>query len=100
MQDGVKENNESCYFGRRGWYPHIRRVASKAEADDRDRGQTYPHEAGLLMLDCSKAYQKLGWKPKWDFQTSAAKTIEWYQAFYERDEILTHHHLRGYCEEI
>ncbi len=52
------------------------------------------------MLDCSKAYQKLGWKPKWDFQISVAKTVEWYKTFYERGEIVTHHHLREYCEEI
>lgn len=62
--------------------------------------ESHPHEAGLLMLDCSKAYHKLGWKPKWDFQSSVAKTIEWYKLFYESGEILTHHHLREYCEEI
>lgn len=65
-----------------------------------DDNESHLHEAGLLMLDCSKAYHKLGWKPKWDFQSSVAKTIEWYKLFYERDEILTHQHLREYCEEI
>lgn len=65
-----------------------------------DDNEGHPHEAGLLMLDCSKAYHKLDWKAKWNFQTSVAKTIEWYKLFYERGEILTHQHLREYCEEI
>jgi CDP-glucose 4,6-dehydratase len=62
--------------------------------------QINPHEAGLLMLDCSKAYHKLGWKPKWDFNYTIAKTIEWYKAFYEEHHVLTDEHLRLYNETI
>lgn len=62
--------------------------------------QTNPHEAGLLMLDCAKAYHKLGWKPKWDFNTTITKTIEWYRAFYEKTDVLTDEHLRLYNETI
>ncbi|RYG44665.1 MAG: CDP-glucose 4,6-dehydratase, partial [Chitinophagaceae bacterium] len=40
------------------------------------------HEAGLLILDNSKAIEKLGWKPVWNTELAIQKTIEWYKAFY------------------
>ncbi|MFN0014540.1 MAG: CDP-glucose 4,6-dehydratase [Saprospiraceae bacterium] len=36
------------------------------------------HEAGLLMLDISKAMQYLGWKPALDFRETVAITADWY----------------------
>ena len=36
------------------------------------------HEAGLLNLDITKAREVLGWTPRWDFETTIAKTVEWY----------------------
>ncbi len=39
----------------------------------------YPHEAGFLKLDCSKARQ-LGWEPRWDLETALRTTVRWYQA--------------------
>jgi len=36
------------------------------------------HEAGLLNLDIAKAAVVLGWKPRWDFETTVARTVEWY----------------------
>jgi len=47
------------------------------------------HEAGLLKLDCSKAFSKLKWKPVWDIQTCVEKTINWYKNFYENEKILS-----------
>lgn len=41
---------------------------------------TAVHEAGLLNLDITKAREVLGWKPRWDFATTVAKTVEWYRA--------------------
>lgn len=38
------------------------------------------HEAGLLNLDISKAREVLGWKPRWDFETTVARTVEWHMA--------------------
>lgn len=38
------------------------------------------HEAGLLNLDIRKAKRVLGWKPKWNFATTARLTVEWYVA--------------------
>ena len=37
------------------------------------------YEAGLLNLSIEKSQTILGWKPKWDFETSVKKTIEWYE---------------------
>ena len=39
-----------------------------------------PHEAGKLNLATDKAFHTLGWRPKWDFETTIKKTVEWYLA--------------------
>jgi len=36
------------------------------------------HEASLLSLDIRKARRILGWRPRWNFATTVAKTVEWY----------------------
>jgi CDP-glucose 4,6-dehydratase len=36
------------------------------------------HEATLLNLSIEKAERLLGWKPKWDFEETIAKTVSWY----------------------
>lgn len=41
------------------------------------------HEAGLLNLDIRKARRILGWKPRWDFETTIAQTVKWYVAVNE-----------------
>ena len=38
-----------------------------------------PHEAGLLMLDSSKAKEILGIAPRWNLQVAIEKTFSWYQ---------------------
>jgi CDP-glucose 4,6-dehydratase len=67
---------------------------------EQDETTTHPHEAGLLMLDSSKAYHQLGWQPKWGFSASITKTIEWYQQYYENHQLLTHKQIRMYDETI
>ncbi len=42
-----------------------------------------PHEASALALDCAKARTRLGWRPRTDFATALASTIEWYRAHHE-----------------
>ena len=42
-----------------------------------DRGAEL-HEAKLLNLCTDLADQRLGWQPRWNFETSIAKTIDWY----------------------
>ena len=42
-----------------------------------------PHEAGLLHLQIDKAHHRLGWKPRWDYATTIARTVGWYRAVHE-----------------
>jgi len=44
-----------------------------------------PHEAGLLMLDISKAMQLLGWKPALDFRQTVELTADWYARYGQED---------------
>jgi len=44
-----------------------------------------PHEANLLLLDSSKAKSRLGWVPKWSLKRGLNKTIEWHQAWKEKE---------------
>ncbi len=44
-----------------------------------------PHEAGLLMLDSSKARAALGWQPRWTLERALRSVVHWHQA-YERGE--------------
>lgn len=39
------------------------------------------HEAKLLMLDCSKAKNKLHWNPKWNISKTLDYIIDWYSNF-------------------
>ena len=36
-----------------------------------------PHEANFLKLDCSKAKNELGWRPKWHIRDAVRKICEW-----------------------
>jgi CDP-glucose 4,6-dehydratase len=42
-----------------------------------------PHEAGLLAVASDLARQKLGWQPRWNFETAIERTIGWYSAVHE-----------------
>jgi CDP-glucose 4,6-dehydratase len=42
-----------------------------------------PHEAGRLHLQIDKAHHQLGWRPRWDFATTVARTVAWYRAVHE-----------------
>jgi CDP-glucose 4,6-dehydratase len=57
-----------------------------------------PHEAGLLMLDCSMARSQLGWRPIWDGTTCFARTAQWYRARTERGEVVSLPQLRDYVD--
>lgn len=37
------------------------------------------HEAGKLALAVEKAKGQLGWRPRWDFETSVGRTVAWYR---------------------
>lgn len=47
-----------------------------------DAGQ-HPHEARLLKLDCSKAVDRLGWRPLLPLNDGIQWTAAWYQAWAE-----------------
>lgn len=43
------------------------------------------HEANLLMLDITKAAERLGWVPKMTTEESVALTIDWYKRYLNED---------------
>jgi CDP-glucose 4,6-dehydratase len=59
-----------------------------------------PHEAGTLLLDISKAKKELNWKPVWDTKTAIRKSIEWYQCFFEKNEIITQKQILEYQQDL
>ncbi len=46
-----------------------------------------PHEASYLKLDSSKAHNQLNWHPRWNLQTALQKTLEWHQAWRNREDM-------------
>jgi CDP-glucose 4,6-dehydratase len=48
-----------------------------------------PHETGFLYLDSSSAKHVLGWQPVWDFKTSVSKTADWYNARWQKKELIS-----------
>lgn len=47
------------------------------------------HESSVLKLDNSKAVEKLCWKPIWKTDVAIEKTMEWYKAYYEQENVIT-----------
>jgi CDP-glucose 4,6-dehydratase len=43
------------------------------------------HEAKILKLDCSKAYQQLEWKPVWNMDKTIEHTVNWYKKYFENN---------------
>jgi len=41
--------------------------------------QKVNYESSLLNLNIDKSYHKLHWLPKWNFEETIARTVEWYQ---------------------
>ena len=39
------------------------------------------HEAQQLMLDCSKARLRLGWRPRWTLERALTAVVEWFRAY-------------------
>ena len=40
----------------------------------------HPHEANYLKLDCTKAFKRLNWQPKWSLDQALLKIVEWHKA--------------------
>lgn len=49
--------------------------------DWRNEDDGGPYEAGLLMLDSTRARSRLGWRPRWSLDRALAETVEWYHQF-------------------
>lgn len=41
----------------------------------------FPHEAGLLRLDASRAQEMLEWRPRWRLDEALRHTVEWQRAW-------------------
>lgn len=63
----------------------------------RDEGQ-HPHEAQLLMLDCTKSKRLLGWNPRLPLGQTLDWIIEWYRAHLDGcdDRALLEQQIRRY----
>lgn len=46
-----------------------------------------PHEAQLLKLDISKAIVNLKWKPVWSLERTLTSIIDWYKAYYSKEDM-------------
>lgn len=46
------------------------------------------HEAKLLMLDINKAKNALKWIPRYTADTAVARTVAWYKAYYNNQDII------------
>lgn len=42
-----------------------------------------PHEAGRLTLSSAKARERLGWTPRWDFDETVSRTLDWYKSVHD-----------------
>lgn len=56
------------------------------------------HEANALRLNCEKSARELSWRSVWDIQTTALRTSEWYQIYYETGKARTTDDLAAYVE--
>ena len=48
----------------------------------------HPHEANLLKLDPTKAYQELAWSPKFNVRQAVEKTAIWYENYLRNQDIV------------
>lgn len=46
-----------------------------------------PHEAGFLRLNCEKAFNVFGWKPKWDMKDNMEKIVQWTKVYADGGDI-------------
>ena len=54
-----------------------------------DNNKIKLHEAQLLSLDNTKVKSETSWRPKWDFEMTIKKTINWHERFLQTDDALS-----------
>jgi CDP-glucose 4,6-dehydratase len=47
----------------------------------------HPHEAHYLKLDCSKARQELGWRPRWGLDKAIDGVVAWSRAYQRKEDL-------------
>ena len=52
-----------------------------------ERAEGGPHEAGLLMLDCTKIKRTLGWRPRYEIHRAVEESVRWYKAYARGEDI-------------
>jgi CDP-glucose 4,6-dehydratase len=62
-----------------GWIVE-RMIASWGDGEFVLENGTQPHEANLLMLDCSKARAALGWRPALTLPMALERVVSWHRA--------------------
>lgn len=62
-----------------GWIVD-RMIASWGAGDFELEKGSQPHEANLLMLDCSKARSALGWRPALNLTMALERVVSWHRA--------------------
>ncbi|MBU1312326.1 MAG: CDP-glucose 4,6-dehydratase [Gammaproteobacteria bacterium] len=82
------QNVETVLRQMKTFWPHLNWLQDNSN---------FAAEAQVLTLDSTKAATALLWKPVWDFETTAAKTAEWYQFFYEQQKTISIEQLHQYC---
>ena len=70
-----------------------------AVAIDEQPSASNPHEAHLLRLDCTKAHRQLSWQPVWNTGTAIDRTIDWYQTYYEKNQLYSDADLTAYVQQ-
>ena len=60
------------------------------------------HEADFLKLDIGKAKNILGWKPRLNISRSLKLTLDWYQDFYDKKDVIeiTDKQIKTFFEKI
>ncbi len=60
------------------------------------------HEAQLLQLNCDKAQQLLGWRPRWNVEQTLATAADWYKAVLDGAKVgvVTRQQLKDYFSEL
>lgn len=46
----------------------------------------HPHEAHVLLLDSTRAHERLGWRPAWDLDAGLDATVAWYAALHAGED--------------
>jgi CDP-glucose 4,6-dehydratase len=57
-----------------------------------------PHEAGLLMLDSTKAKIQMDWEPIWEIEPTIEKTVDWYREYIEKGHTITMDQIDNYIK--